>query len=262
MPVSSLADETALFIGAYTKFRHAYKKEQGPSNLAPYGHVEFPKSIPMHLAMFHGMADEFLRELANELNRLDSNVEKLETWSDVYEGYDQEERMCLMMEFIEPLATVAFGQPSTLRAKYIFSLSHTSHQANLHSVAGWSESKLPADFAIGLKNMRKCSEDWEKYCAFAAVFDQLDNEEWRALTKGFRNKYQHRIPPRFEVGYTQYVTRNIGTNGDVSYGFGSCEPLSIKTYLPALRQQHVRARKCFDLYSELLREQWEAINVS
>jgi hypothetical protein len=208
------------------------------------------------------MAKEFLREVANELNRFDSNIEKLRTWSEVYEGYDDEEKMCLMMEFIEPLAIVAFNQPTTLRARFIYSLSHTSHQANRWKVQGWKETNLPKDVSINYKTMKTSSKPWPVFAGFSKSFDYLDNEEWKSITKGFRNKYHHQIPPWFEVGHTQIVTRTLRNDRTASYGFGACEPLPIKDYLDDLRGQHTCARTCFDAYSQLLADQWSGFNES
>jgi|TARA_R100000656_G_scaffold109232_1_gene81256 hypothetical protein len=262
MSVSNLVEETALFVEAYSRYRKIWENGRGPQNLAPYGHVEFPSQIPIHLGMFQGMAEEFLRELANELNRLDTHIEQLGAWMEVHKRYDQEDQMSLIMEFIEPLATVTFGQPSALRSRYIFSLSHTSHQANLHSQEGWSESKLPSDGGINYKVMKRCSENWAAFTRFAERFDNIDDSPWKTQTREYRNKYHHRFPPRFELGQTEYITRSIHEDGNASYGFGGAEPLSIDSLLPHLREQHQQARSCFDLYSELIKEQWAAIYVS
>jgi len=262
MSVSNIDEETALFVEAYSKYRKAYEGEHRTRDPAPYGHVRFPARIPIHLSMFQGMANEFLRELANELNRLDSHIEQLRTWMRIYKDYDQEDQMSIMMEFIEPLASVTFGQPSALRSRYVYSLSHTSHQANLFSRQGWSESKLPADGSINYKVMKSCSSSWARFSEFSEAFDQLDNSPWKTKTREYRNRYHHRFPPRFELGQTAYVTRSVGDNGSTSYGFGGGEPLSIEALLPHLREQHQHARTCFDMYSNLLMDQWAAINVS
>src|SRR5690606_23703240 len=259
---SNLAEETAFLIEAYTRFRHEYASGCEPRNLARYGHVEFPTKTPMHLSMFRGMAGEFLRELANELNRLDAYIGQLSTWSETYQAYDTQEKMCLMMEFIEPLATLAFGQPATLRARLVYCVSHTSHQANLFSVDSWDESKLPKDEAINFKNMRSCSEHWAEFESFMIAFRNLDDEDWKALTRGFRNKYHHRIPPRFEVGQTQFVSRQMGSGGQTSYSFGFCEPIPLRDFIEPLRAQHSAARACFDAYSDMLKAQWNTINIS
>jgi hypothetical protein len=262
MSISSFAEETAFLVEAYSRFRREYASGGGQRNLAPYGHVEFPTKTPIHLSMFREMAGEFLRELANELNRLDGYIEQLSTWSETYHSYDNQEKMCLMMEFIEPLATVAFGQPATLRARLIYCLSHTSHQANLFFVDSWDESKLPKDEAINFKNMSSCSEHWPEFENFMVAFRNLDGEGWRALTRGFRNKYHHRIPPRFEVGQTQFVTRKIGSKGQSSYSFGYCEPIPLRDFMEPLRAQHSAARACFDAYSDMLKTQWHTIDLS
>jgi len=260
MSISNLTEETAVLIDAYTRFRRAHEGDCEQRNLAPYNQVSFPTKIPMHLAMFRDMAREFLRELANELNRFDRHIQQLSIWSDIYPSYDVDEQMSLMMEFIEPLATIAFGQPATLRGRFIYCMSHTSHQANLFAVESWNESRLPRDEAIKFKDMRNCSDYWSQFQNFMMAFRDLDDEAWKDSSKGFRNKYHHRIPPRFEVGHTQFVTREFESAGKVSYGFGFCEPLPLKDYIGLLRGQHSVAMSCFDSYSNMLREQWAAIN--
>ncbi len=262
MPISNLEAETFLFVNSYSQFRDIYASKDGPRNLAPYNHIKFPKSTPFPAAIFIDMAQEFLREVANELNRLDKYIGKLSAWSEVYQGHDEEEQIALLMEFIEPLATVAVSLPATLRSRYIFSLSHTSHQANMNVIEGWEENDLPNDKDITFKSMKKCSSEWPAFKLFKLYFAELDNEEWKNLTSGFRNKYHHRIPPRFELGHTQLVTRDVSKFGQATYGFGFCEPLSLNNLIDPLKIQHSLARDCFDAYSTLLQEQWDAIEKS
>lgn len=259
MPISSLEEETSLFLNSYTKFRNNYASKHGTRDLAPYKHIDFPNSVPFPAAIFRDMAQEFLREVANELNRLDKYIGELAAWSEIYQDHDEEEQLALMMEFIEPLATIAVSLPATLRSRYIFSLSHTSHQANMNVLDGWGENNLPNDEKITFKSMRHCSSQWSAFEQFIAHFRKIDNEEWKDLTSGFRNKYHHRIPPRFELGHTQLITRELSKSGEATYSFGFCEPLSLNSLIDPLKQQHRLARDCFEAYSALLREQWKAI---
>lgn len=260
MPISNLQEETDFLIESYRRFRLKYANCSGPRNLAPYDHLPFPTSIPMHLSAFYWMSREFLRELANELNRLDANIEQLRTWSELHDQHDAQERMCMMMELIEPLATVAFSQPAALRSRFIFAMSHTSHQANLFAVPGWSEEMLEKDEKINYKSMELCCSHWPHFGRFLPSFGYLNDKNWQLMIRDFRNKYHHRIPPRFEHGHTQFIKRNQMDDGSTSYTFGSCHPISIKDCLPELRQQHNHGRQCFDAYSDLLLEQWSRLN--
>ena len=57
---------------------------------------------------------------------------------------NEEEKIYLLLEFIEPLAIIALNLPYAIWNRFIFSLSHICHQANRIKFPNWKDN-LPED---------------------------------------------------------------------------------------------------------------------
>lgn len=251
--------ETQIFLDAYTRYRLLWQSQADYINLAPYNHVGFPYIGTAQTHVFQEIYRDQLREIANDLNHLSYRINQLHCWSQVLELYNENDKMGLLIEFVDPIAIVAYSQPSSLKGRFIYSMSNTSHQANLITRSDWDESKLPDEHRIKFKDLEATSKHWSGFSGFSESFTNIDNEDWRRVTNEFRNRYNHRIAPRFEEGVTQPVRRNINKPDNVCYEFGYSSPLYISRTLSELRYQHLYARECFSYYSDILENQIEAI---
>lgn len=258
--IKAQEEETVLFLQAFTAYRKAFFASDSSLQLAPYNHIETRDSLPFTWAAYHQMLDDHARSLANDLNHFSYHISQVEAWSKVIRSYEIEDQLGLLIEFIDPIATTCVNYPYAIRSRFIFSVSHLSHQANLISDNSWSESKFPAkDKSIDYKIMLKIADRWSNFKLLEKEFVGLCNEKYINETKNFRNKYHHQYPPRFEHGHTNFVSRNYGPDGRVSYGFGYIEPLSLENLIPTLIDQHSCSLRCFEHYSNLAREQLSAI---
>lgn len=259
MTAESATEETALFLEAYSRYRDHYVSTVSELWLAPFRHIETAESVPMEWAPYHEMLREHTQELANELNRFSRHIEQLRCWAEILPEYQDSDRIALLMEFAEPLATCCVNYPYAIRSRFVFSIAHLCHQANQAVRADWKEDLLPADQKINYKNMDFALEGWPSASRVRACIDALCDDNFEEITGGFRNKFHHRHPPRFEIGLTQMVSRIRQDDGTTSYGFGYVEPLQLANVVPTLRLQHFTARACFDSYTELIKEQLSAI---
>jgi hypothetical protein len=129
----------------------------------PYHWLNRPKPIPWIWMVYFGMADDYARELANVINQLANDIEKLCAWKKVLPGYAEEERAYLVREFIEPLCTMCINVPYAIRSRIIFSVTHLSHQANMALLEKTWKDNLPKDDAINFKIMDKHAIHWSAY---------------------------------------------------------------------------------------------------
>ncbi|MGB4947867.1 MAG: hypothetical protein WBQ05_11820 [Candidatus Competibacter denitrificans] len=163
------------------------------------------------------------------------------------------------MEFVENIAIVCVNYPSVIRSRFIFSVSHLSHQANRIINSSWKEEELPSDRQINWNTMKYVSTTWPKFASLLLELENLANTAYSQATRQFRDKYHHRYPPKFVLGHTGLVSRIVETDGRVRYGFGGIEPLRLADLVPLLVEQHQISFVCFERYSDLVREQLEKI---
>lgn len=256
MKIEDEKDETNLLLTAFEKYRKAYVEDALNLELAQYGHIATPNDLP-----YGEMLQEQPTTLANEINRFSHHIEQLAAWSRILPEYPDEARLVLLGEFVEATANVAIGTPYALRSRFIFCASHASHQANLLIREGWLESRLPADKKIDRTVLSSVAENWNGFTKLLDQIDQLGTNEFLAATNDYRHKYNHRLPARFELGLTQFVTRTL-CDGKASYGIGFVRPLELSKLVPTLVHEHKVAMACFEAYSNLLREQLAAVAVA
>lgn len=255
MAIESLEQETQLLLKAVAEFRAEYLKTGYLGKLAPYEHIKIREDIPFHLFMYHEMLKEHTQALANEINHFCLSLTQLNAWDNVLKQYDFEEKHILLMEFIENTAIVSTNYPAVIRARFIFSVSHLSHQANRIMNHAWKEKELPPDRQISWNTMKHVATAWPQFAHFLLELERLANKDHVQETSQFRDKYHHRYPPQFVLGHTGPVARIISKGGRVQYGLGYHEPLQFADLLPILTQQHRIALICFERYSDLLKEQ-------
>lgn len=259
MAAENATEETALFREAYSRYRDRYVSTVSELCLAPFRHIETAQSVRMEWAAYHEMFKEHTQEIANELNRFSRHIEQLRCWAEILPEYEDSDQIALLMEFAEPLATCCVNYPYAIRSRFVFSIAHLCHQANRAFRTDWNEDMLPDDRKINYKIMISTLDGWHSAPNIRAYINELCNGDFEDATGGFRNKFHHRYPPRFEIGLTQMVSRIRQSDGTTSYGFGYVEPLQLDDIVPILREQHSAARACFDSYTDLIREQLSTI---
>jgi hypothetical protein len=247
----NLPHENNLFMIAYEKYRSFFSDGEIKPKFAPYGKIPEGAIIPLELGTYYFLLAEHSQGIANEINNLYYRIAQFSAWDKVLREYDHEEKLLLLLEFFDPIANLAIGLPYVIRSRFIYSLSHLSHQANLVLEPAWDESKLPLDREINFNTMRLTTEGWQGYTDFLMCFRELNNEEFSAVTRNYRNSNQHRYPPRVEVGHTEFVTRNPKDTNNM-YAITSKEPLKISNILPLLLKQYYISMNCYNLYDKII----------
>jgi hypothetical protein len=211
---------------------------------------------------------DFTRALTNDINRLAVCIHKLFLWNQVFEKFPSEHHFALEYEFSDAEFRYALNLPSILKDKFVFTITHLSHQANRTSV-DWKDD-LKLDHQIDEKEMKRVANRWPSFQPFYDSLQTLAPEHFKSM---YRNREHHQIPPNLGWGHSQTVFRikqdahrfekqddgafqEVFDQGKViGYVFGALNPLTIQHTLPLLRSQHDLSVIVFDKYWNLVLEQ-------
>ncbi|KQZ22435.1 hypothetical protein ASD50_21250 [Mesorhizobium sp. Root552] len=250
-------DRSAKLVVLYRHYRAALDALPLEGRFMPYRWWTF--SEPLHVAFmaYSQMLGEYATELANIINDLTHNVQRLRAWASVVEGLSDEDKLEASHEFIDMLGTVALGQPYAIKSRFTFAVGHLSHQANqARNVKGWKDH-FP-DKNLYLNDIEPAGAPWKKYRAFKLKLEPLAGTAFKDATDDFRNVYNHGFSSRFLIGKTATVTRKV-RNGRVSYGFGGNEPLGIIEVADLLTIERDHCYRAFEKFQALIEEQIHTI---
>ena len=91
--------DNQLYIDAYSHFRSELRQIEPIGELITYYWIKLPDSISGAWIVYFQMLEEHALELANVINRLLTDIEKLCAWEKVILEYQEEERLYIFHEF-------------------------------------------------------------------------------------------------------------------------------------------------------------------
>ena len=263
--------DDSFYIKAYVKYRKEIKNINFLVNPISYKRFILPTQISGEWVVYCEMLENFSRQLVDDINQLRRYIIKLEAWSKVLFHYEnEEEKIYLLLEFIEPLAIIALNLPYAIKNRFIFSLSHICHQANRIKFPNWRDD-LPEDQFINLKTMDEKCKVWENYNNFKLHFLYIANDKFNKETSKFRHKFHHRIPVSVEFGLTGFIYREKyrekkqkkyrkkKQNSRVTYIIGETQPIPLNKLVNILKDQYIKIIECFKEYQNLVNEQLNEI---
>ena len=249
------------YIETYEKYREELNKSDFHKELQiiAYDTIKKPESNEGVIWIYAELLSEHTRQLANDINTFRRNLIKLNTWSKIIIAYNENEKLNLIVEFIEPILVLIHDFPYSTNNRFIFALSHLCHQANRYILDEWKDD-LPQDSKIKYKTMIKYCSNWT-YCSnFLLSLKELSGENYLIQTNEYRNRLHHRIPIQTEIGLSSFMTRNINKNKKVSYSLGYIEPFTLNETVHFMTKQHSIMCKCFLEYENLLNHQIKKID--
>lgn len=247
------------YIKAYSLFRSELRKISPQGELITYDWLSLPKNIPGQWMVYFEMLDDYSRELANIINQFLIDIEKLSAWDKVLLDYEEDDRFYIVREFVRPICTNCLNLPYAIRSRFIFFVTHLSHQANSAILGSEWKDNLPPDDKIDFSTTDKFAANWPSYKKLKLSMERLSDKKYQAEVNHYRHKYHHRYPSHIGFGFSEMVTRNIDQAGKVSYAIGYSHPLQIGQITSAIRSQHAAAVRCFTDYQQLVKEQTEKI---
>jgi len=236
----------------------AYLSEREDNDIGlpcmPYSWAGIPETIDSAWMAFAEFIKEYSSELANEVNSFRTYIQNLSAWGRILEGCTDNEKFSILSEFVEPMAICALNHPYSVRSRFIYAVSHISHQANKSKDDDWKDD-IKTDASINFNEMKRMGSRWESFGYFKKSLSGVNNENYTDKLLNYRNKFNHRFPPLIELGLSGFVTRVKAEDGKVRYGFGYTDPILISDALPMLIEQHASMSQCFDAFKSLVTEQ-------
>ena len=204
------------------------------------------------------MEKEFTRELLNTINGLAHKINSLTIWLKVFGSYSVKQQRVLRSEFTRVPLYYCLHKPSEFRDRLIFCASHLCHQANLLADKKY-EDNFSKNRYIMLKTLKKVCNKWQIGKEFIDALNDVADSAFQDESGQYRNKAQHRIPPSLEYGHTNLITRDVDSDGSVSYGFGYANPITTEKAIPLLIKQWKLMQQAFNKYWALVQQQNDLI---
>lgn len=241
--------------------QYIFKKQQMDSitQSVPYGWYKLREELPIKWMPYSQYLNGHARELANTINEFGQHINSLLAWEKVLKDCDPKEKHTILFEFVSPLTTLTLNMPYIIRSRFIYSITHLSHQANQLNQEAWGDD-LCSNNEIYFDTADKYGKPWKKYNKLKLALEKIADKKYVQSTHDFRNKYNHRYSPAIEIGLTELVTRTLGENGSIIYGLGSTPPLMLRDIIPLLKTHHTHCMSSFSKYQALVNEQVEQIN--
>ncbi len=183
--------------------------------------------------IFCNMAQDFTRELLNEINGFMTDILSLDAWSKVNDQCPKDHKADLAIEILGSAASSTINRVYVVKQRLIYVSVMLLHQTTMIIDPSRKDS--------GLDEERIDINTLSRFNSASINIAELESSLRKINIKSFcnfRHSYQHRIPPNIEIGLSPFVTRNDKEKGKTSYGLGGQKPLAIKDMLPILYEQH------------------------
>lgn len=244
-----------MLVELYRQYREALDATVYGARPIAYDWGELPNPLNGVWLPYSEMFNEFSREIANSLNEMNDYSFRLRTWNTVIAPMNDQEKLDAVHEFIDPIATIGLNLPYVIRSRFILAVAHLSHQANRsRDGASWLDD-FPLDNMVYFAAADQFGAPWAAYPAFKRCIEKFGNKQYQTATRDFRNAYNHRFSPRFVIGITQIVTREVDAEAkSIHYTFGGMPALGLDFVAGLLDEQYQRGREAFSAFRALVRE--------
>lgn len=243
-----------MHLDLYSRYLDKRPSTLGVGKLMPYEWTGLPDTLSATWMAYSFMLDDFARELANAINAFTNNVRKLHTWGSLFPEFNAKQRQEVMLEFVEPTATLCLLAPYMIRSRFLYATAHLCHQINLVRDDTWSESSLPIDSDIYMDIADRQGGPWKKYGPLKLRLESIAGKALQKATADFRNAFNHRFSARIETGITNSVSRRLHpTTGKVRYEFGGTEPLALVDVLALMTSELEKIYRAYEAFQKLIK---------
>ena len=197
---------------------------------------------------------DFTRELVNSHNHFVLWLNRLAAWERIIGGYSEDDAYSLTFEFVEMPLDYCLHFPYRFKQRITFCATQLCYVAGIHArlLAGGA---IDNDQNVQLASLKTVAGHWQAGPPLVEAIERLDGEGFRRATGNYRNKAQHRFPPRLAFGEVTYVERSFPAGHIVSYSMNVAHPIRVGDVLPALAEEAAFARAAFLAYRGLVDEQ-------
>jgi hypothetical protein len=247
-------------IELYRKYRATLSQVTFRGQFLSYGWGQLPPSLHMVWMPYREWFQEYANEIANIVNQLTRDVNKLDCWHRALVDASDDEKMEALVEFIESIADSALSLPYAIRSRFIFATAQLCHQANqARQGAQWKDT-FPKDGDVDFKIAEKYGQPWPAYPRCRDAFDKISKGNFIEDTLDFRHSHHHRFPPHVLIGLSSLLVRkrDVAT-GAAQYVWGGTGPLQLDKIADALASQCNLCYAAFEAFQALVREHEAAI---
>jgi hypothetical protein len=267
------------FENAYRAFRQVFASGDIP-DLMPFSYEACERVEKGNWRLFAGLGvASDLRLALNHLNAWRVRLHEWAAWLKVLELHEEPIALELQLHFLDHLMFFCMFQPSGFRDALAQVATHAVHQGNLSTgkterdVLEQDSRKWPLKRKETEAQLKRLCEHWTQAEAFIESLSALDADDYRRLTRNYRNQASHAIPPRFGWGEVGFVTRSVEPwqdmvdKGDgtfqledspdrksVCYSLGGTPPLELEETYRANLREHDLASRALESYCALLDE--------
>lgn len=197
--------------------------------------------------------------LPNAINELTRYIHDLRAWDAATQGLGEDDLFEIAITFVDPLATVALNLPYVIQQRMLYAVAHLCHLANRTTMEGAWVDDLPEDRKINGAICDKYGNGWKTFPSFRDAVNLLNDSLYQAATEHFRERYNHRLPPRVLWGMHTLYSREKLPKG-AAYGFGGRQAMPISQVVAALERQRDLALVALVAYRSIVAEHLTAIN--
>lgn len=266
------------FENAYRAFRQVFASGDIP-DLMPFSYETCERMEKGNWRLFAGL--DVASELSASINQLNAwrvRLHEWAAWMKVLESHEEPIALELQLHFLDHLMFFCMFQPSGFRDALAQVATKAVHQGNLSTgrterdVLVQDSRKGPLKRKEAEAQLESLCEHWTQAQAFIERLSALDTDDYRRLTRNYRNRASHAIPPRFGWGEVGFVTRSVeswpefveqsdGTvqiveteHKSVVYSLGGTPPLELEETYGANLREHDLASRALEAYCTLLDE--------
>lgn len=293
-PISKGADEqrqtwAAFLLDAYVRYQDTVERTRRPyPGLTNYDIIVRINAVNGTRAWLWGSASE-VRETINSLNAWGVRLHQWQAWNDVVSSYAAEEDgWKVLHHFLEPVAFYCMFQPSSFADRLRLTAENLLHQANQRT-APEEPDHLVQDARPGKflrrpdqrKQLGKLGHRWLTFPVFQQALYALNGDQYRQLTRNYRDLAAHAFSPHLMMGHITRATRSIVPQTYIvrqddgsylptehpikkaaSYARVCQEPLSLEETFKANLAEYELARKAIESFITLARELCDAIDAA
>lgn len=254
--------------------------------LTSYDIVERIDATKGTWAWHWGAASE-VRESINSLNAWGVRLHEWQAWNRVVSSYDDKEnKWDILRHFLEPVAFYCMLQPSGFADRLALTTENLLHQANLRvfpdepdQLAQDAQPHKPLRRSDRRRQLGALGVRWSKFPPFQQALSMLDGDEYRRLTRNYRNLSVHSFSPRLMLGEVLRAIRSIVPRKDmvrqndgsyiyaehatekvVAYAMGSQQPLALEEAYEANLAEYRRAKNAINYFTSLAEELCDQID--
>jgi hypothetical protein len=251
-------------MGYYQQYRLVLDQDHNSDEHVERNWGNLPDPLGIEWLPYKNMFDESSCSIAGAIEQLTDYIHRLKAWSIVLAPMTDEQKLSVIFEFIDPIATIALNLPHVIQERFIFAVAHLCHQANRSRVQPWTDN-LPEDYKIKQAVADEYGGNWTQYKPLTECLKTIADQSYQKATFHFRNTYNHRFSPRIEVGITNLIYRR--PENLRGYGFsyavaGGVPPLMLSKVVDLLHEQRNRCFVTFSAFQQLVREQEAGIIAS